>query len=126
MGELPEPFEKAIFYEDDLLYSCLANYPKAEGHSVVVWKKSVDDLNLLSRGNYEHLMDTVDDVRDAMMKVLDVEKVYLVYMDETNHVHWHLIPRYNNKGYAVLEQEPEELEDFSLAQKMENVLQDVK
>lgn len=121
-SDLPEPFDDAIIYEDDILYACLANYPKVEGHTVVVWKDDVEDLNLLSREEYEYLMDTIDDVRDAMMEALGVEKVYLVYMDETQHVHWHLIPRYDDKGYTVLEHEPGELEDFSLADEIENNL----
>ena len=122
MGELPEPFDEAVFYEDNNLYACLANFPKARGHSVVVWKRDVDDLHLLSRDNYEHLMDIVEDIRNAMLEVLGVEKVYLVYMDETEHVHWHLIPRYNEKGYDVLEHEPGELEDFELANDIEEKL----
>ena len=119
MGDLPEPFDGAMFYEDSDLYACLANFPKARGHSVVVWKDDVKDLHLLSRSDYEHLMDKVDEVRDAMLEVLDIEKVYLVYMDETEHVHWHLVPRYNEKGYEVLEHDPSRLEDFELAEKIE-------
>jgi diadenosine tetraphosphate (Ap4A) HIT family hydrolase len=122
MGDLPEPFDEAVFYEDERLYSCLANFPKAHGHSVVVWKKEVDDLHLLSREDYEYLMDRVDDVRDAMREVLGVEKVYLVYMDETEHVHWHLIPRYDEKGYDVLEHEPDRVKDFELAEEIEKQL----
>jgi diadenosine tetraphosphate (Ap4A) HIT family hydrolase len=122
MGDLPEPFDEAVFYEDERLYSCLANFPKARGHSVVVWKKEVDDLHLLSREDYEYLMDRVDDVRDAMREVLGVEKVYLVYMDETEHVHWHLIPRYDEKGYDVLEHEPDRVKDFELAEEIEKQL----
>jgi len=122
VDELPEPFEGAIFYEDDYLYSCLANYPKVRGHSVVVWKNCVEDLHLLSEEEYEHLMDKVNDVRDAIMDVLDVDKVYLIYMDESEHVHWHLIPRHDEKGYTVLEHEAGKLEDFSLAKKLEQAL----
>lgn len=122
MGDLPEPFEGAIFYEDERLYACLANYPKTRGHSVVVWKEDIDDLHMLSRENYEHLMDVVDDVRDALLDLLGVEKVYLVYMDETEHVHWHLVPRYDEKGFNVLEHEPDELEDFELAKSIRSEL----
>lgn len=89
---------------------------------MVVWKEDVEDLHLLSREDYEHLMDMVDEVRDAMLEVLGVEKVYLVYMDETEHVHWHLIPRYNEEGYDVLEHEPEKLEDFGLAERISEAL----
>ena len=120
--DLPEPFEEAIIDEDEKLYSCLANFPRAKGHCVVVWKKEVEDLHLLSREDYDHLMEKVDDLRTAMIQALDVEKVYLVYMDEANHVHWHLIPRYDEKGYNLLEHEPSKLEDFSSADKIKKHL----
>jgi len=119
---LPEPYDEAILYEDEMLYACLANYPKTKAHSVVVWKENVKDLHLLNRKDYEHLMDKVDEVRNALIKELDVEKVYLVYMDETQHVHWHLVPRYNEKGYNVLEHDPGELENFELAKKLKEKL----
>lgn len=123
MGDLPEPQDGAMIYEDDRLYACLASYPKARGHTVVVWKEDVEDLHLLSREEYEHLMDRVDEVRDALIDALGVEKVYLVYMDEARHVHWHLIPRYEEKGVEVLEAEPDRLEDFSLAGNIEEKLE---
>lgn len=122
-NDLPEPIDGAVFYEDDKLYACLANYPKAKGHSVVVWKDSVDDLHYLSEDQYEYLMDKVEEVRDALLETLGIEKVYLVYMDESNHVHWHLIPRFNEKGYNVLEHEPSELEDVGLADEIKQNLE---
>ena len=121
--DLPEPFEEAILYEDKKLYACLANYPKVRGHTVVVWKDDVPDLHMLSEDNYHHLMERVDEIRNALIDTFDVEKVYLVYMDETKHVHWHLIPRYNEKGYDVLEHEPAELEDFSPARDIKQNLE---
>ena len=67
-------------------------------------------------------MDKVDEVRNALIKTLKVKKVYLLYMDEAKHVHWHLIPRYNIKGYNVLKHKPNKLKDFSLASKIKNNL----
>jgi len=127
MGEnsqesLPKPFPKAVIYSDKLLYVCLANYPWIEGHTVVVWKKRVKDLHLLDRKEYEYLMDVVDAVRTAIIKTLGVTKVYLIYMDEINHVHWHLIPRYDEEGFTCLQHEPVKLKDFSLTEKIRNNL----
>lgn len=79
MDILTAPIPEAIFYEDDKVYACLASYPIAKGHSIVVWKKSVTDLHLLLKEEYEYLMDKVDQVRNALMKVLNVDKVYLIY-----------------------------------------------
>lgn len=47
--KLPKPFDQAIIYDDSKLYACLANYPIVKGHTVIVWKKSVFDLHLLSK-----------------------------------------------------------------------------
>lgn len=111
---LPKPIESAIIYQDKKLYACLANFPIAPGHTVVVWKKSVKDLHLLSKKDYLYLMDIVDKIRNAMLKTLKVKKVYLIYMDEANQVHWHLVPRYEKKGYAVFEAKPKKLNNFKL------------
>jgi histidine triad (HIT) family protein len=95
--KLPKPSHKAIIYDDEKLYACLANYPIVKGHTIIVWKKSVSDLHLLSQKDYEYLMDKMDMVRNALMKTLKVKKVYLIYMDEVNQVHRHLVPRYDEK-----------------------------
>jgi len=114
-SHLPTPNSKAMIYEDKKLYACLASFPLTKGHTVVVWKKNISDLHLLRKKEYEYLMDTVDALRSAMMKTLKVKKVYLIYMDEAKHVHWHLVPRYNEKGYNVLHHKPKKLKDFSLS-----------
>lgn len=111
---LPKPFNSAIIYEDKKLYACLANFPIVEGHTVVVWKNKVIDLHLLSKNDYLHLMDIVDKVRTSMLKTLKIKKVYLVYMDEANQVHWHLVPRYNKKGYEIFMNKPRKLKNFKL------------
>ena len=120
--KLPNPFEQAIIYNDSKLYACLANYPITKGHTVIVWKKSVYDLHLLSKNDYEYLMDKVDEVRNALIKTLKVKKVYLIYLDEANQVHWHLVPRYNEKGFDVFQHKPNKLTDFSLTEKIKNNL----
>src|SRR3989344_8366635 len=120
--KLPKPLPRAIIYDDELLYACLASYPITPGHVVIVWKKDVPDLQRLAERDYDYLMDTVNAVRNAMLKALKIKKVYLIYMDEAQHVHWHLIPRYNEKGYDVFLHKPAKIKDFSLAQKIKHFL----
>lgn len=115
MSTLPTPIDGSIIYEDSSLYVCLANFPLAVGHTVVVWKENVPDLHQLKRHEYERLMNAVDQARNAMMTALSLEKVYLMYMDEINHVHWHLVPRYDEFGVKALAREAVPLEDTSLA-----------
>lgn len=120
--KLPKPFEKAIIYDDSKLYACLANYPIVVGHTVIVWKESVSDLHLLSKDDYEYLMDKVDELRNALLKTLKIKKVYLIYMDEAKQVHWHLIPRYDEMGFDVFKHNPSKLMDFSLTDKIKRNL----
>jgi len=119
---LPIPPKEAIFYEDDYVYACLASHPLADGHSVVVWKEHKQDLSELNKTEYTHLMNVVDQVRNALISTLAVEKVYLMYLDEVKHVHWHLIPAHNHDGLNVLQHKPAELKDFSLAEKIRTEL----
>ena len=81
----------------------------------MVWKANVPDLHLLKKKEFEYLMDRVDEVRTATLKTLRIQKVYLIYMDEDKHVHWHLVPRFNEQGYNVFLHVPKRLTDFSLA-----------
>ncbi len=115
---LPKPYKDAIIYEDKKLYACLANQPIVAGHTVIVWKEKVPDLHLLTKKNYEYLMEKVNEIRNAMLKALKVEKVYLLYMDEAKQVHWHLVPRYDKPGMQNLSQKPGKIKDFSLDDKI--------
>jgi diadenosine tetraphosphate (Ap4A) HIT family hydrolase len=119
---LPKPYENAIIYEDKKLYSCLANEPIVDGHTVVVWKEKVADLHLLTRKDYEYLMEKVNEIRNAMLKALKIKKVYLLYMDEAKQVHWHLVPRYKKKGFENLLQKSGKIKDFSLDDKIRKYL----
>ena len=121
-NQLPKPFKNTIIFADSKLYACLANNPIVPGHVVVVWKKPVSDLNLLGRKDYNHLMTVVNDVRKAMIKTLKIKKVYLLYMDEVNHVHWHLVPRYRKLGIENLSGKPGKIKDFFLDDKIRNNL----
>lgn len=122
MSKLPKPKSKAIIYGDEKLYVCLATHPIIRGHVVIVWKKNIKDIHFLNGRDYDYLMDTVNATRNAMLKALKVKKVYLIYMDEARHVHWHLVPRYNEEGYDVFLHKPIILKDFSLAEKIKKEL----
>lgn len=122
MSALPKPPKESIIYEDEHLYVCLAKYSIANGHVVIVWKKEVPDLHLLPDRDYDYLMDTVFAARNALLKTLKLKKVYLIYMDEANHVHWHLVPRYKERGFDLFQHKPRVLKNFSLAKKIKKNL----
>jgi diadenosine tetraphosphate (Ap4A) HIT family hydrolase len=119
--ELPKPKKGAIFYEDKKIYAALANYPITKGHVIVVWKKKVSDLHLLDKKDYEYLMNVIAKIRNAMLKTLKIKKVYLIYLDEIKHVHWHLVPRYNRIGFNILKENPKTLKNTKLFTSKENI-----
>ena len=100
------------FYEDNKLFVALAYDSLTKGHSVIVWRDKVEDINSLSSNDYEYLMDVVNVTRETLKEYYKVEKVYLMYLDEVKQVHWHLIPRYNEKGFNVLNHTPNKLDNF--------------
>lgn len=114
MTNLPEAPRESVIYEDEWLYVCLALYPLTSGHTIVVWKSQTADIHNLTDREYDYLMGIMDVTRDALLSTLSVEKVYLMYMDEAKQVHWHLVPRYDEKGVNVLMHTPEKTKDFSL------------
>jgi diadenosine tetraphosphate (Ap4A) HIT family hydrolase len=122
MNNLPKPNKKSVIFEDENVYVCLAKNFITEGHCVVVSKKYFFDLNQMPDIYYDYLMDVVFAVRNALIKTLKVKKVYLVYMDEAEEVHWHLIPRYKEKGFDVFNHKAGILKDFSLAEKIKKNL----
>jgi diadenosine tetraphosphate (Ap4A) HIT family hydrolase len=121
MEDLLIPPKEAIYYEDENVYVCLASFPITKGHSVVVWKERKEDLQMLKRDEYEYLMGIVEMARKALRELYGLEKVYLVYLDEIKHVHWHLVPRYDEEGFNVLTHRPQESNDFSDAEKLKSL-----
>ncbi len=122
MSNFPKPSKESLIYQDQNLYVCLAKFPIAIGHTIVAFKQDVSDLSKLPDRDYDYLMDTVFAARNALMKTLKVKKVYLVYMDETKHVHWHLVPRYKEKGFDVFRNQASVTKDFSLADRIKKNL----
>src|SRR3989344_7626873 len=122
MENLLKAPKKSIIYEDQILYVFLAKQPVAQGHTIVAFKQDISDLSKLPERDYDYLMDTVFAVRNALMETLKTKKVYLVYMDETKHVHWHLIPRYKQKGFDAFKNKPAAIKDFSLVHKIQKNL----
>jgi diadenosine tetraphosphate (Ap4A) HIT family hydrolase len=111
--KLPEPKEEEIIFNDDTLYVCLARFPITKGHTVVVLKKEYLDLHSVEKDVYTHFMVSVDITRNALLTHYHLEKAYLIYMDEIQSVHMHIVPRYEEQGFNVFNHIPSENTDTS-------------
>ncbi len=93
-----------IIYEDDVVMAFLDIRPISEGHTIVIPKKHIQDLESLS---YEELFDmssTVKNIGLAMIRGLEV-KGYSIFLDNKSaanqhvpHVHFHIVPRAKGDG----------------------------
>ncbi|MBA7604550.1 hypothetical protein ES703_11675 [subsurface metagenome] len=117
MGEWPEPQEGSVFYEDEKLYACLAFNPIVKGHTIVAWREDVEDLNDLSLEDVLYLTSAIYRIRQALLEVYNIDKVYVCYLDEARHVHFHLFPREKDgeMGFKLLLQPHGELTDKDLS-----------
>ena len=65
------------------------------GRCLVAYKDHVDDLNLLSDADRNAFMSDVAKVTRAMQAVFHPDKInYGAYSDTLEHLHFHLIPKY--------------------------------
>ena len=127
MAEFPDPKEGSVFYEDEKAYACLAFHPIVEGHTIVVWKENVEDLNNLTKEDYLHLAAVLYKIRRVLLDAYETTKVYVAYLDEALHVHVHLFPRKEGgeMGFGLLDRPHGELTDLSMIAKLKSLVRSI-
>ena len=88
--------KRYVIYEDERFTIKLEPYPRAKGHTIVVYKPHRDDLSHLSDAEAGLVFQVCVRAVKAIKEALGAEKVYLNTMcDGTiNHLHLQLFPRY--------------------------------
>ncbi len=92
-----EPFgDGTLVYEDDLFKVRLDAYPRARGHTIVVYKPHRVDLSELAPDEAGRVFRMCVGVAKAIKRGLGAEKVYLNTMCDgpLSHLHLQLFPRY--------------------------------
>jgi histidine triad (HIT) family protein len=99
-GEIP--FDKV--YEDDNVLAFLDIRPISSGHTIVVPKKHIADMESLPADILFDMSSAVKQIGQAMLKGLEV-KGYSIFLDNKSvanqhvpHVHFHIIPRAEGDG----------------------------
>jgi diadenosine tetraphosphate (Ap4A) HIT family hydrolase len=95
--ETGEPYgNRHVVYEDDLFRVKLEQYPRARGHTIVLYKPHRDDISGLSDEEACRVFQVCVRVVQAIKEALGAEKVYLNTMCDgaINHLHLQLLPRY--------------------------------
>ncbi len=88
--------DEHIVYEDDMFKVALEPYPRARGHTIVVYKPHREDISELSEEEAGRVFEVCVRVVKAIEEGLGAEKVYLNTMCDgpINHLHLQLFPRY--------------------------------
>lgn len=85
-----------VIWEDDLFKVVLEQYPRAKGHTIVVFKPHRDDISVLTEDEACRVFQVCVRVTKALKDVFRAEKVYLYTMCDgtVNHLHIQLLPRF--------------------------------
>ncbi len=104
-------------YEDDLVFAFLDIFPLCHGHTLVIPREPAATLDQLSDEASAAIGRVLPRVARAVMKVTGVA-AYNVIQNNTraahqfvDHVHFHVIPKYEDGAGLGLEWESDKLED---------------
>lgn len=86
-------------YEDDKVIAFLTINPVADGHTLVIPKKQVNQIWDLETDDYEYLWSVAQKIALHLRTVMGVQRVGVVIKGfEVPHVHIHLIPVSSHTG----------------------------
>lgn len=99
-GEIPN----YTVYEDQYVLAFLDIHPCSKGHTVVIPKKHFDDIFSMSEQDFVHMSDGVMHAFKRVQEIIQPDGTNIGINNgpaagqAVGHVHWHIIPRWNNDG----------------------------
>lgn len=91
------PTEHEVLWQDDVCRVVLLNDADYPGYCRVELLAHVKEMTDLAMALRHHLMNIVFAAEQAMRTVLQPAKINLASLgNKTPHVHWHVIPRFEN------------------------------
>ncbi|MHA1944940.1 MAG: HIT family protein [Candidatus Hodarchaeales archaeon] len=124
-GEIPS----VKLYEDEKTIAFLDIYPVAKGHTLIIPKNHSATLYDISIEDAEAVGATVSRVAKTVKKVLKCDGVNVYQgneraaMQEIFHVHFHVIPRFEDDGIVFMAQKSELQEDPEITSKLREMLE---
>ena len=112
-GELPS----YKLYEDEYTYAFLSIGPVTRGHTLVIPKKFAENIYDIDDETLSHVMHTVKKMSLVIKKALNPIGINIHQNTEAGagqvvfHLHFHVIPRYENDGLGHWSPYPESVED---------------
>ncbi len=97
-GEIPSH----KVYEDETTFAFMDIMPRADGHTLVIPKNGARNILDVEPEDLSAVMETVRKVAKGVMKAFEAEGVLIQQFNEpaasqiVYHLHFHVIPRWNN------------------------------
>jgi diadenosine tetraphosphate (Ap4A) HIT family hydrolase len=86
-----------IMWRDMLCRVVLVNNPEHPGFCRVIWDKHTSEMTDLAEIERQHMLRVVCAVERVLRDLLIPDKINLASLGNvTPHVHWHVIPRYQD------------------------------
>jgi histidine triad (HIT) family protein len=91
-------------WEDEDVLAFLSNFPMAEGHTIVIPKKHSENIFDIDKENIEKISNALKEISFSVKNNLGAEGVNIVNNSgkvsgqEVFHMHFHILPRYENDG----------------------------
>ncbi len=112
-GIVAKQIPSTFVYEDDSTIAILDINPANKGHTLVMPKTHAETLMDIQSEELKKLIDTVQRVANGLMKALNAEGINVLQNNKQvagqaiPHIHFHVIPRFNEDGLhlGVLRQE---------------------
>ncbi len=90
--------KKVFIYEDDYVKAYLSEKQVSYGKTTVCYKKHVTKFTELSKKERINLLDSVMKVANILERTLKPDHMnYMLLGNYHKHLHWHLVPRYEDK-----------------------------
>jgi diadenosine tetraphosphate (Ap4A) HIT family hydrolase len=95
-----KPEEGELIWRGDDCRVIMVNDPDLPGFCRVIWNRHVPEMSDLTYGEREHIMSLVFAVEEVIREVMEPDKVNLATLGNmVPHIHWHVIPRYQDDAY---------------------------
>lgn len=93
--------DSLTIYEDEYVRVILDAFPDTNGHTLIIPKKHIEDMDYMDNETLSHINDVAKDIKKLLYKALNPDGMVFIVNYGMNqvikHYHLHLIPTYKGK-----------------------------
>ena len=95
-------------YEDEIVKVFLDVNPNSNGHSLIIPKKHIKDLDYMDMNTLNHIMEIAKKMKGLLTNKLNCDGLTLIQnngdIQEVKHFHLHLKPYYKNNNKLTIDE----------------------